>query len=209
MRRNLTRLLLLTFLATAATALGAEDPPPPPPPPPPSGETGSATTIESPTEGQWQIKGTDSLLDKGTGHVRKPMLSFFLGIPYGGYLGFGFGFGARFYIPIVKEGFLPMLNDSFGIEFGVDPTILFWTTTGVGVAIPVEARWNFHIFPKLEAYAKVGAALAIISFPGINYFSVGGILVANVGVLFRLNSVISLRAEVGYPAIKVGIGIAF
>ncbi len=213
-RQNLHRVLFLAILTTALTALAKDDlPPPPPPPPPPLEETGPA--IESPASGDWSIRGQNSLLNTGTGHVRKPMLSFFVGVPfsyygYGTYVSaFSLGLGARFYIPIVKEGFLPMLNDSFGIEFGVDTIAVFGAYgygTGFAFAIPVEARWNFHIFQKLEAYAKVGAGLGF--FFG-NYLYPYFIPVANVGVLFKLSEVISLRAEVGYPAVKIGIGIAF
>jgi hypothetical protein len=211
-RRNLSGLLVIAVLTSALTAFAAEDPPPPPPPPPPLEESGP---IESPASGDWQIKGQNSLLDKSTGHVRHPMLSFFVGVPfsyygYGGYVSaFSLGIGARFYIPIVSDGFLPMLNDSFGIEFGADTSILFGAYgygTGFAFSIPAEVRWNFHIFPKLEAYAKVGVG---VGFYFGNYVYPYFVPVANVGVLFHLSKTIALRAEVGYPAVKIGIGIAF
>lgn len=213
MRRNLQGLVFLAFLTTAVTAIAAEDPPPPPPPPP---LEEAPVESEAPSSDDWQIKGRNSLLDKGSGHVRHPMLSFFAGVPfgsygYGGYIsGLSLGLGARFYVPIVKEGFLPMLNDSFGIEFGADAIVVFGAYgygSGFEFAIPVEARWNFHIFARLEAYAKVGAGLGLFFI--YNGLYARFIPVANVGVIFKVNKVLSLRAEVGYPAVKLGVGLAF
>lgn len=213
MRRTLNGLLLIAFMTTALTAFGADDPPPPPPPPPPPLEE-TGPVIEEPTSGSWSIKGPDGLLDKSTGHVRHPMLSFFIGVPfvntygytYTYYGAFSVGLGLRFYIPLFKEGFLPMLNDSFGIEFGFDSSLVFGSYLGLAMGIPAEVRWNFHIFPKLEAYAKVGLGLGILVV-GSTYFY--PIPIANVGVLFRVNKVLSLRAEVGSPAVKIGLGLAF
>ncbi len=215
MSRRLSGALTLAVLTLSLTAFAKDDPPPPPPPPPPIEETGPVESSSSGDEG-WAIKGNNGLLDRSTGHVRKMMLSFFLGVPfsYSGYglyvSSFSVGLGVRFYIPIVKEGFLPMLNDSFGIEFGADPSIVFGGfgyNTGFGIAIPVEARWNFHLFPRLEVYAKLGAGIGVLVVSPSVY--VGFVPVANVGVLFKLNETLFLRAEVGYPAVKVGLGIAF
>lgn len=222
MNRSLRGWVVLSSLALSMSALGAKkDDPPPPPPPPPLEETGpapEASSSSSGSGGDWSIKGTDGLLDKGTGHVRKPMLSFFLGVPWWGYgftpgysSTFSLGFGGRFYLPLpfTKEGFLPMLNDSFGIEFGVDAAVLFpgfGSSIAGAIQIPAEARWNFHLFPKLEVYAKVGFALGVLFANAVYVYPV---LVANVGALLKLTDAIFLRAEIGSPALKVGIGFAF
>lgn len=224
MSRSLRGWVLVTSLITSMTALGGkkDDPPPPPPPPPPIEETGSAPAAESSssssssTSADWSIKGSDGLLDKGTGHVRKPMLSFFVGVPWWGrgytgpyYSTFTLGFGGRFYLPIVKEGFLPMLNDSFGVEFGVDGAVVFPGypyNIGGELQVPAEARWNFHLFPKLDVYAKVGFGVGVLFAYAVYVYPV---VVANVGALFKITETISLRAEIGSPALKIGIGFAF
>jgi hypothetical protein len=210
MLRTLKGLCFIALISVASTAVAAGDPPPPPPPPPLE-ETGA---VESPSSGEWSIKGQGSLLDKSTGHTRHPMLSFFLGVPfvnsygytYTYYSTFTVGVGLRFYIPIVKEGFLPMLNDSFGIEFGADTSLVLGSYLGFALGLPVEVRWNFHIFPKLEAYAKLGLGLGVLA---VGFTYVYPIPVANVGVLFKVNKVLSLRAEIGSPAVKIGLGLAF
>ncbi len=192
----------------------ADDPPPPPPPPPPQEES---APIESPASGDWKIKGQNSLLDTGSGHKRISMLSFFFGIPwYSSYYGpfystsFTVNLGGRFYLPIVQEGFLPMLNDSFGVEFGADVFVglpgFAYSAVGFGFQIPAEVRWNFHLFPKLEVYAKLGAALGVLVTPHV---WVTPVVIANVGALFKLSETFYVRAEVGSPALKVGIGFAF
>jgi len=219
MHRKLHGLLLLAFLTSALTAFADEEPPPPPPPPPPpTEETGAA--VEAPSSssgGDWAIRGSEGLLDRGTTHVRHSMLSFFFGFPFGGSYGsygyygvFSVGLGARFYIPIVSEGFLPMLNDSFGIEFGADTGFViggYGYGLGFALTMPaVAARWNFHLFSRLEAYAKLGIGVGL--FFG-SYVVPYPVVIANVGVIFKLNKVVSLRAEIGSPAIKIGIGLAF
>lgn len=223
MSGRLAGVLTLALLFAAPGALAAEkdapakkddSPPPPPPPPPPLEETGP---IESPASGEWSIRGQNSLLDTGSGHTRRSMISVFVGIPwYSSYYGpfystsLTFNLGGRFYLPLVKEGFLPMLNDSFGVEFGADLFVglpgFGYGSVGFGMQIPAEVRWNFHLFPKLEVYAKLGAALGVLFTPVV---WVTPILIVNVGALFKLNETFYVRAEVGSPALKVGIGFAF
>ena len=73
---------------------------------------------------------------------------------------------------------------------------------------PIEARWNFHIFPKFTAYGKLGLAIGAFIPSGFGpsfyyYFP------AQVGVVYQLTKSIALRAEIGYPSIKIGLGFAF
>jgi hypothetical protein len=207
MRRTLTGTLIASVLLSSLIALGEEPLPPPPPPPPPaeSENTGSSG-------GDSAFRKADALLDASSKN-RKMMLSFFAGIPYGAgyaYYGYGYGYGfplglsARFYLPIVNNGFIPPVNDSFGLEFGLDTN--FYINYGTGIGIPVEARWNFHLIPKLEVYGKAGFGLGFFtSGLGTAFY---GYAIAHAGVLYQITDTIALRAEVGYPSIKIGIGIA-
>src|SRR4051794_11978865 len=121
MRRALTTLAVASVLFAAASAFAKDDPPPPPPPPPPSDtETKTETKSEEPSNST-DFKSTDALLDASKGKHRPMMLSFFTGVRYPYYVGvYGFTLGARFDIPIVHDGFVPQINDSFDLEFGVD-----------------------------------------------------------------------------------------
>jgi hypothetical protein len=211
MRRNLKGWLVLGVLFSSLVAFAKDEPPPPPPPPPPPAEESSSSNA-----GGGGLNGTDGLFDASSKSNRKQMLSFFLGLPYGGAYysglyggGFPFGVGARFYLPIVANGFIPSLNDSFGIEFGADANFYFggYGGTSYGFAIPVEARWNFHLLPKVEAYGKLGFALGFY-IPAFGNLSFYPYAIAQVGIMYMITPTIALRAEVGYPHIKVGIGIA-
>ena len=166
---------------------------------------------------EWRLKGHDALLDAGGGHTRGTMLSLFVGVPwfstYHGPLystALAANVGGRFSLPIVTEGFLPMLNDSFGVEFGVDVFLglpgFSYAVLGAGVQVPAEARWNFHLFPRLEVYAKLGAALEVLFTPVV---WLSPIVIANVGAVFKLSEAFYVRAEVGSPAMKVGLGVIF
>jgi hypothetical protein len=161
-------------------------------------------------EGGNAFRAPGHLLD-ASDQQRAQELSFFIGVPYG-YFGYGFAttVGARYYIPILKNGFIPALNDEFGIEFGADFGAHFWSYFYPSFDIPVEVLWRFHFTERFDAYAKVGVGLGFnISYPGTGGLYFYPYLVSAVGLFFKLNEAISLRAEVGYPGIKVGIAFAF
>ena len=130
-------------------------------------------------------------------------------IPYG-YIGLGYfpiGVGGVFYIPLVKDGFISPVNDEFGIDFGAD-VVFFPGFGGSSLAfwIPVSALWTFHFTDTFSAYAKVGVALRI--WPGyIN--AVYPDFTTALGLNWMFAKSVGLRAELGYPGIKVGILFKF
>ncbi len=163
------------------------------------------------------FKGPGSIVDRSPQH-RSQMLSIFVGIPawYGYYGGPGFGFplsvGGRFYQPIAHNGFIHDVNDSVGIEFGADFISIFSSSYGGLIALPVEGMWQFHLTKDFSAYAKLGIAFEIgfgsgYRFGGYStaaYFTANAI--AGVGIMYKVSDVLVLRAEAGYPGIKVGLG---
>jgi hypothetical protein len=163
-----------------------------------------------------RFKEPGALLDASE-QERPQMLSFFAGLPYG-YLFYGFpiAVGARYYIPILKNGFIPPVNDEFGIEFGADFSFFLGRQSFLPfLGLPVEVLWRFHFTENFDAYAKLGLALRFgfgSYYNGFNTVSGVGVdidPVSAVGLVYKLSSNIALRAEVGYPWIKVGIGILF
>lgn len=157
------------------------------------------------------FKGPGAINDRSPQH-RQQMLSFFVGIPWQ-YFGYGFPFsvGGRYYIPIVHDGFIPALNDSFGIEFGADffGTVGPYYGFGGFVSLPVEAMWQFHLTRDFSAYGKLGFAVQVHF--GQNYFGnnlayVTADLVAGAGIMYKVSSAVVLRAELGYNGAKIGIG---
>jgi hypothetical protein len=168
-------------------------------------------------------KAPGGLLDKSV-HERQNQLSVFLEIPwYGlGWGGFPIGVGGRFYIPLMKDGFIPAINDEFGIEFGADLAFLLGSyPNGFGMAldIPVEVRWIFHITPDFSAHATAGLALQLLFNGGFGVF--GGynnglgtfygygwspvMFYGGAGITYRIAPGFLLRADIGYPALRVGL----
>ncbi len=159
------------------------------------------------------FKGPGAINDRSPQH-RRQMISVFVGIPWQ-YFGYGFPFsvGGRYYIPIVHDGFIPALNDSFGIEFGADffGTVGPYYGFGGFISLPVEAMWQFHLTRDFSAYGKLGFALQVHF--GQNYFGnnaayLTGDLIADVGIIYKVSDVMSLRAELGYNGAKIGLGFS-
>lgn len=202
MRRYLAPLTVAVALCTAAVAHADEAP--------------AATTDSStPSAGGSAFKQAGALLDASP-QTRSMQLSFFAGIPWGSYFycgayggcGFPLELGARFNIPVVPNGFVPMLNDSFDIEFGADFDLYFGGLVGFGIIPVVSARYTFYLLPNLWVYPKLEFGVGIIGYPGYAVFPrFHWNFLAGVG--YNITQKISLRAEVGYYALKVGIGINF
>lgn len=204
MRRTVAAALVASTLLTAAAAW-ADDPPPPPPPPPAESGSGESSGGSSP------LRQPDGLFDTSSGHHRPMLISAFIGLPYGyyGYWGgFGLGFGARFYLPLVHDGFIPQINDEFGIEFGADLSPSFGTYNYFFLDIPVQVMLDVHVTPQFDAYAKVGIAPTLY-FGYSSGFYVPSLFAGAVGLRYKLGSSFYLRAEAGYPMLMVGVGFGF
>lgn len=194
--RRTAKMMLVAMTLLAMPVLADDDKP--------SG--GSDTPSES------NMRRSGALLDRSPQH-RSQMLSIFLGLPYGYfYYGFPFGLGGRYLIPLIHDGFIPAVNDSFSLEFGLDLSgavgARFYPTLG----IPVEVMWAFHFTPKFAAYVKAGAVLELNFVP---YVCVGTITcrgyvsaspIGNIGLIYKFTEKVSFRAEAGYPWVKVGLG---
>ncbi|WP_257449231.1 hypothetical protein [Archangium lipolyticum] len=183
----------------------------------------SATNAESEEQGASEggrtsaFKQPGGLLDRGEPHERKQMLSFYGILPWG--YGFGAGAAVRYGIPIVKEGFIRPLNDSIEIEFGGD----FWYANYgllsgfdygyLGLLIPVEGQWSFHITPKFTAFAKLGLGWRFNFWTDSSVPSslgYGGFWWNTAwGVNYKLGESLWVRGEVGITGLKAGVGLTF
>lgn len=159
------------------------------------------------------FRSPGGLLDRSD-HTRPMEIAFFLNLPFGyaGWYnyGFPFGVGARLYFPLVADGFISSINDEFGLEGGIDFAMRFGSYDGVFrplLDIPVAAVWRFHLTDRWTVYPKVGFG---ISFGYLHNPDVPVNLVVEslVGAIFKIDDVLSLRFEVGYPTAKVGLAIA-
>lgn len=153
-------------------------------------------------------------------HERPQMLSVYGILPWG--YGFGFGAAARYGIPIVKQGFIPKLNDSVELEFGGDLWFASYNYGFLGssydygytgLLIPVEGQWSFHLTPRVTTYAKVGL--------GWNFYfwntddRVGDLSGSGFwwntawGATYRVGESMFLRGEVGVTGLKAGLALTF
>ena len=152
-------------------------------------------------------------IDDGSPQHRSQLISVFVGVPawYWGYGGFPFSVGGRFYQPILHDGLIPGANDSIGLEFGADFIGIGSSTFAGLVGIPIEGLWAFHFTPKFAAYFKLGVALEV-RFGCWRWDArvCGGAVtagaIADLGVWFKISDSVYLRAEVGYPGLKLGLG---
>lgn len=143
------------------------------------------------------------------------------------YGGVGIGAGARFSIPIVKNGFIPSINNSVAVSFGAD----FMHYGGcVGdfndvdidcsanyLFFPVALQWNFYVASKWSVFGEPG----IVPFYGFyddvcgngpgqlkgcndpSHFSVAPALY--VGGRYHFNEHTALTMRIGYPDFSIGV----
>ena len=142
-----------------------------------------------------------SLTDGGDQH-RHVLLSVHGVLPYGHFRGFPLGVGASLYIPIVSNGFIPPVNDEFGLDFGADAIFFLGRGNGFALWIPVSVLWTFHFSHSFAAYVKAGVALRI--FPG-DPLPLYPDFVGAIGLNWMFARSVGLRVEAGYPGIKLGI----
>jgi hypothetical protein len=118
-----------------------------------------------------------------------------------GSVGFGPGFRASF--NILKDGFLPKINDSVAI--GVGAELVFDIDNTVRLVTPVVLQWNFWLTQHWSVFAEPGVAL---EFPMSTPQGGEPIYVAPalfVGGRYNFNDHILLTARLGYPMSTVGV----
>jgi len=163
-----------------------------------SSSSSSSSSASSDSGSSFAAGRPDSITDKGP-HDRASNLSLM------GYLGrfdygsVAFGVDGRFAIPIVKNGFLPMLNNSFSIEPGVRLGLaLDGGYTIVNLDPSCYAMWEFYFNKKFSAYAGLGLGfdIAFGHYFGdsVSFFYVG----PAVGIHYKFASNIAFRAEARY-----------
>ncbi|MHB8420729.1 MAG: hypothetical protein ACYDCL_21865 [Myxococcales bacterium] len=199
MRRTVTFTAMIALAGTLSSAALAQEYAPPPANPPPA-ET-SNTGVHAP----------QGLLDP-TPQTRSDQLSLWAGLPFA--YGFGLDVGVRFSLPLVQNGFIPKLNNSFDLEFGGD---LAWYPGyfDTSLVIPygeATVRWTFYLIPKLAVYAKTGLGLGYIitSYAGYGFSDLYLSVPFSLGVMYWVTKKLVLRAEAGggydYYGLRVGIG---
>jgi hypothetical protein len=205
MRAILVSLLFVSVMASRV-ALAQEAAPPPPPPaasPPPSTQasgtpSGAVRTSESPVFSAASVLGI---------------------LPWG-----GIGIGARYLMPLPM---IPSLltrtrfKDGWGLEFGAD--YLRWNHGLIGgpdyswseFRPSVGMLWEFWVNDQFSVYPKVEAGFAFgyysntpagaTGLTGGDGFRVDGA----VGLFYKFNNGIAVRAEAGYLGAQGGVAFTF
>lgn len=141
--------------------------------------------------------------------------------PYAYGAGDGFGLGMRYQAVVVPAGFLRLqggVRDELGIEFGADWVHYSWgllgyTWTYNEISPVVGVAWNFWLNNQLVVYPKIDLAFRFGTWssnaPFTHPTGYGGAgLELAAGIAYRLNNQISLRAEAGTYALRLGVAFA-
>jgi hypothetical protein len=145
----------------------------------------------------------------------------------------GFGLGARFSIPIVKNGFVPSINNSVAIGFGVDwlhysGASCYYYDNGphyhgpcydVGDAnylfFPVVMQWNFFVAKQWSVFGEPGLVIyhgffdycagAPAGFNCGNPTSTGVDFAFYLGGRYHVSDHVALVLRIGYPTFSFGV----
>ena len=130
----------------------------------------------------------------------------------------GFGVGARFSIPIVDNGFVPSINNSVAIGFGLD--LLHYDSCWYNadcsanyIHIPVVMQWNFYVAQHWSVFGEPGLVIFHGFFDDCPFqngcpgrpreTSVEPALY--LGGRYHFSDRMSLTMRVGFPSISVGV----
>jgi hypothetical protein len=144
----------------------------------------------------------------------------------------GFGLGGRFSIPLTDNGFIPSINNSVAIGFGVD--WLHYSGTAcydyydpryhgpcyyIGDAnylfFPIVMQWNFFVARHWSVFGEPGLVIYHGFFdycagapPGsfcANPTSTGVDFAFYVGGRYHFNDHVALTMRIGYPTFSLGV----
>lgn len=125
---------------------------------------------------------------------------------YGGryYRGFEpeFGAGFRATIEIADPAFIPKINNTVGITFGIDLTNCRYCYAAKSFAIynPVGVQWNFWFTDKWSAFAEGGVMLHSAGF----YYHVDPDFFVDIGGRYNFNDKVALTMRIGQPFFSIG-----
>lgn len=139
------------------------------------------------------------------------------------YGGSGYGIGGRGSIPIVQNGFIPSINNSVAISFGIDllhyDFCYFGGNRGCGanfLFFPVAMQWNFFVHSKWSVFGEPGLYLykgffdsfcdnLPANIPCATPHTFGVQPMFNVGGRYHFSEHVALTVRVGYPTFSLGV----
>lgn len=150
------------------------------------------------------------VVDDGT--YDRPMHLSALGALDVGVAGLGLAIGGAlwFSVPIVHDGFIPSLNESFEIVGGANFTKAI-NNVGFDLSPMIGVKWTFFLREEFAAYFTLKGGIAIRK-PVHSSLSVGYHFAADaaVGVYYKITDNFHLNAEAGaYNLIRAGASFSF
>lgn len=128
--------------------------------------------------------------------------------------GLGVATGARFGIPLVRNGFVPSINNAVYLNFGAD----FYFDRGPNkhwypaLGIPVALHWEFYFTDRWSAFAELGVNIYFHPdfFRGHGWgWSPGHWVIGAVGGRFWITRNITLTLVLGNPYSSFGVSFMF
>ncbi len=131
------------------------------------------------------------------------------------YGGATLGLGGRASIPLVQNGFIPSINNSVGITFGLD--LLFYQScyyhgscSATSLEFPVAMQWNFFVAQRWSVFGEPGLYVYHAFLPdcpaGLPCPTATGVLPAVwAGGRYHISDSISLTMRIGYPTFSFGV----
>jgi len=116
-------------------------------------------------------------------------------------IGFGPGFHANF--RVLKNGFIPNLNNSVAV--GVGAELVFDTAGDVRFVTPIVLQWNFWMTTHWSLLGEPGLAFSFPMSTPRGAEPVYVVPVLAVGARYNFNDHVALVVRVGYPISSVGV----
>ena len=138
--------------------------------------------------------------------------------------GLGIGLNARVEIPIVKDGFIPSINDQFSLEpsFSIDYRrqkllLIDESARYLDITPAAYATWSFHITPKFRPYGALGLGYNIGMWLNEEDFGVDDDAVDRsyfywdvaAGFFYNFSEHVGIRCELGARGPKFGLSGSF
>lgn len=122
------------------------------------------------------------------------------------------GVGVRFQIPIMRNGFIPRLNNSIQLGVGLDAVFYpfyrdAYNTFYGGLTVPVMLTWNFHLVPRFTLFGEVGLAPTLGFWNGYyDRCGAGNFFWCYLTPGFAVGGHLHFRQPAGYPALTFRVG---
>ena len=133
----------------------------------------------------------------------------------------GIGLGGRFSIPIVQNGFIPTINNSVAISFGVDWVHYDGCYYGGNCTVdylhfPIVMQWNFFVARRWSVFGEPGISIYHAFYNDCPYTVANQVACGTptqtgvepafyVGGRYHFTDNVALTMRVGFPTLSIGV----